>query len=76
MRKLGFSVLLLSASAICFWFSISMAVKMFNEPSPILSVAGLAGPTSSQIWTLFSIVGFILGLGILSYLISIWKSKH
>jgi len=53
-----------------------MAMRMFDSPSVVISTSGLAGQSASQIWWLFSIVGFISGLGILVFIKSIWRQKR
>jgi hypothetical protein len=73
MQKLIMSMLLLFASIAMFWLSYAMGVKMLLFPSDVVSTTGRSGQSSSQIWYLFSLVSFIVGLAILAFLKSFWK---
>ncbi|MBT3049671.1 MAG: hypothetical protein KME34_02020 [Candidatus Thiodiazotropha sp. (ex Codakia orbicularis)] len=75
MQKIVLTVFIGLGAIACFYYNIIGFMEMVNRPSEIVTTVGKSGASSFQIWQMFSLLAFIVGLGLVAFLKQFWKSR-
>lgn len=75
IQKILLSVVIILGAIACFYYSIISFLEMVDGSSETVTTAGKSGSSSLQIWQMFSLSAFIIGLGLVAFLKQYWKSK-
>ncbi|MDJ0806457.1 MAG: hypothetical protein QNJ78_06440 [Gammaproteobacteria bacterium] len=75
MQKIVLSAFIALGAIACFYYSIFGFMEMVNGSSEIVTTVGKSGTSSLEIWQMFSLLAFIVGLGLVAFLKQYWKSR-